>query len=831
MDESDLLVNGHVFRGGVTTTVTVGRMPGCDVVVAASSVSRRHAVIELTPGGWVLRDLGSQNGTHVDGRRINAHRITGPLVVTLGSGPDAGRLEIDLHRPGPSPAAGGEPQPSQLGRLSREVRLPDRVTRFGRDASNDIVVPDLIVSRRHAEARPLADGTLEVVDLGSHNGTYVNGDRIARAVMREGDLLSIGSAVFSFTRGRLEEYQDAGAAWLLAEGLTVSIGSRVILDRVDFALEPASLLAVVGPSGSGKTTLLNALTGFKPADSGNVAYAGRDLYTAYDDLRRRMGFVPQDDVLHRELGARRALRYAAELRFPPDVDRRAREARVEEVLHDLGLREHGQLAIERLSGGQRKRTSVGTELLTKPGLLFLDEPTSGLDPGNEQQLMQLLRRLADGGRTVVVVTHAVQSLDLCDRVLFLSPGGRVAYFGPPGRALSYFREMSGGSESAMEYPDIFRRLEQEPGAPLADQYRGHADHRTYVRQPLRSANVNRRAPRRPHAAAAPRHSRLRQLSVLIRRQLAVLGADRRNAALLAAQAPFFGVLSMLVFGADKLTCRTAPEATMLIWLLVVGATWLGASNAIREIVKERTIYQRERAVGLSTSAYVASKAITLGTITVLQSIVLVLVSLSLQRVPPIPAAGDVCAEFAAGIQPAALLLNTHLELIVDTALTGLAAMGLALAISALLRSGERAATMLPYILIFQTIVSQPFFAAAAAPIEAARVVTSASWGMAAASSTVDLNRIRSTYVLGNELIGRALESAEAPAALGTADPQAEARAGGYAARGEWRQSPETWVRNVGGLATLTLVTIFVAWLALRRQDPRATRPRRRPRRR
>ena len=192
---------------------------------------------------------------------------------------------------------------------------------------------------------------------------------------------------------------------------------RVLLDNVSFGLDRNTFLAVVGPSGAGKSTLLNALTGFRPAPRGTVLYDGRDLYAEYEELQSRIGLVPQDDVLHPQLTVGRALEFAAELRFADDVTADERSARVDEVLEELGLTARRDLAIEQLSGGQRKRVSVALELLAKPSLLFLDEPTSGLDPGYERSLMELLRGLADGGRTVVVVTHSVQSLDLCDRVL------------------------------------------------------------------------------------------------------------------------------------------------------------------------------------------------------------------------------------------------------------------------------------------------------------------------------------------------------------------------------------------------------------------------------
>ncbi len=252
-------------------------------------------------------------------------------------------------------------------------------------------------------------------------------------------LVGIGHALFHLDGDRLVERIDAGAVAFRARDLVVRTPKgKTLLEGVGFSLEENSLLAVVGPSGAGKSTLLRALTGFRPADSGTVEYADRDLYADYDELRQRIGLVPQDDILHPQLTVRRALAYAARLRFPSDVSVPEREARIDQVIGELGLGGQAEQRIDSLSGGQRKRTSVALELLTRPSLLFLDEPTSGLDPGLDKSVMHTLRGLADDGRTVVVVTHNVANLDVCDRLLLLAPGGTLAYFGPPREALQYF---------------------------------------------------------------------------------------------------------------------------------------------------------------------------------------------------------------------------------------------------------------------------------------------------------------------------------------------------------------------------------------------------------
>ncbi len=371
------------------------------------------------------------------------------------------------------PTAVSVPAATGTFRQPTTVRpLPAKTVRIGRDAGND-----LVVSRRHAELRALPDGRHEIVDLGSHNGTFLNGQPVDRAVVEAGDIIGIGHSAFSLVGDVLQEFVDTGEVSLDVQDLEVHVGRsgrgrKTLLDKVSFPVGEKCLLGVVGPSGAGKSTLLNALTGLRPADTGTVLYDGRDLYRDFAGLRQRIGLVPQDDILHSQLTVRKALGYAAEPRFPQDTAKAERQARVSEVIHEPGLEQRVDQPIHSLSGGQRKRVSVALELLTKPSLLFLDEPTSGLDPGMDRSVMHMLRGLADDGRTVIVVTHSVLSLEVCDRLLVLAPGGRIAYYGPPDDALAFF--------GFSEWPEAVEAFENDRDRDWATTYADSPFHRQYI---------------------------------------------------------------------------------------------------------------------------------------------------------------------------------------------------------------------------------------------------------------------------------------------------------------------------------------------------------------
>ncbi|GAA1524257.1 FHA domain-containing protein [Streptomyces albidochromogenes] len=747
----------------------VGRDPLSDIVIDDARVSWHHAVLRPEADHWTLEDEHSTNGTYAEGRRIHEWDVGPGSVIRFGSpadGPRAVLVGHGLPPPAPErPSSVSMPAATGTFRQPTTVRpLPARTVRIGRAADNDLVVDDLIVSRRHAELRTRPDGTYEIADLGSHNGTFLNGQPVSVAEVSPGDIVGIGHSAFCLVGDTLQEFVDTGEVSLDVQGLAVSVdkGRKTLLDHVTFPVGEKCLLAVVGPSGAGKSTLLNALTGLRPADHGTVLYDGRDLYRDYAELRQRIGLVPQDDILHSQLTVRRALGYAAELRFPEDTAKKERQARVTEVIGELGLEQRASQPIHSLSGGQRKRVSVALELMTKPSLLFLDEPTSGLDPGMDRSVMHMLRGLADDGRTVIVVTHSVLSLDVCDRLLMLAPGGKIAYYGPPEDALAFF-----GFE---QWPEAFEAFENDRSRDWAGEYAESPFRRQYVTNATAQPHLPQ-APTTPAVVGPPARTRSRgaQLRTLVRRYAAALSADRTFLAIMIALPFVMGAMARALAG-SKLTQETAMNALLI---LCVGGVLTGAANAVRELVKERTIYQRERAVGLSRSAYLMSKVVVLGTITILQAVVLTLVAL---------VGVDLSAPGGEGV-----LMPPLVEITVAVAMLAFTAMMLGLLVSALVRKEEVTMPLLVLLAIVQVVFCGALLKLdGVAGVEQLAWLVPSRWALGAMAGTIGLGDI-------------------VPGEL-TADPL-------------FGHSVGVWLLNMGMLVVLSAVFAYIVAKLLRRHEP------------
>ena len=769
----------------------IGRDPDSDIVVADPRVSWQHAVLRLAGDSWLLEDCGSTNGTFAGPSRVQQLPITGDCVVRLGHPHDgpAVTCSLGLGAGLATPSPGSPAPPAPPPRPPSAVRsLPEALLRIGRASGNDVVVRDLSVSRYHAQLRKTTRGGYEIVDLDSGNGTFLNGQRITAAPVAELDLIGVGPATFRLVDGHLQEFLDTGDISLAARDLTVTLpGGKMLLDHVSFTLGERCLLGVIGPSGAGKSTLLGSLTGMPPASGGSVLYDNRDLYAHYAELRHRIGLVPQENILHTQLTPRRALAYAAELRFPRDTSKPERQQRITEVLAELSLTGHANTRISALSGGQQKRVNVALELLTRPSLLFLDEPTSGLDPGLDKSVMEQLASLAHDGRTVIVVTHSVANLHLCDRLLVLVPGGKIAYFGPPADGLRHFAQPG--------WAEVFQAFDTDPGRDWAGDYHRSPYYQRYIARELDTpppmSAVSRETSVRP-----PARNHLAQLSTLCRRYLAVIASDRTYLAALALLPVILGCLTLAVPARLGLAGRGNLDAQSLLIVLVIGACFTGAANSVRELIKERAIYTRERAAGMSAGVYLTSKLVVLAAISAIQAAVLVMIGLIGRKLPP---TGSFLRHLPL------------LELLLAMVVLAIVSMTLGLLISTLVNSTDKTMPLLVVVVMFQIILTGGIFSLTGkAGLDQLATVSPSRWGFGAVASTVNLNVIQRLPAqptgLGNPpSVPRGRPTGPEGTSV-VSDPL-------------WAHTPATWLRNVGLMASLGLLFSLLAWWRLIRIKP------------
>lgn len=688
------------------TSLSIGSAADCEIVIGVAWVAAKHARLELVAGAHhLIAERGARvmlGGAEVvdsvlhDGDQIAlCDARSGAEVMLVYRNPQASRIAPVQHFATPP----GTP-----------------LLTIGRTGA-DIVLDQALVSRHHADL-VWENGRHVVRDRGSANGTFVNGVRVegARALAPK-DVVQIGTFRLTYDGDSLDSYDQRGAIRLDCTALERVVGDKTLLAPTTLSIEPCEFVAIVGGSGAGKSTLMTAMCGFVRATRGKVAINGDDLYAGYDAYRSVIGYVPQDDILHLQLTVERALHHAARLRLPADTSPGEIDVRIASVLDQVEMTAHAKKRIDQLSGGQRKRVSIACELLADPLLLFLDEPTSGLDPGLERKLMVTLRKLADSGRTVVLITHATANIRLCDHIAFLAEG-KLVYFGPPQQALALF--------GVRDFPDLYEALD-EPGTPDAwvATYDASLQHQKYVvERPARapaSPSVDQRAEnaRRSKTVA---HSRLRQLAILTRRYLELVLADKRNLALLLLQAPIIGLLLVLVSRGDGLTSGRI-EAKKLIFMLATTGVWFGVINSAREICKEANVLRRERLAGLHAGPYVLSKLIVLKLLVLVQSALLVGVVAVAMKLPK-----------------TGVLLPPLVEIYLTIVLAGVAGIALGLCISAIATTPDKATSLIPIVLVPQVLFAGIMFGLKGATAAISTLV-SARAAVDAMSATVDLNHL------------------------------------------------------------------------------------------
>lgn len=641
----------------------LGRTPGNDIIVPAEVISRKHARLERRSDGWLYIDLDSKNGTHSNGERIRSIRVENGMSLQLGKKKERAvtltfQLTAEKATPPPRPIGMDtvmeRPSPT-TGYIRLRPVTPSgaEIQVLGRGTEADIRLDAPVISRRHAV---LQAGTPEwsITDLGSKNGTVLNGKRISRTeFLTVGDVIQIGPFRLEYEgQGRLNRSAATKGLRLDGRKITWQAGKglerKTILNDINISCYPQEFIALVGGSGAGKSTLMKSLSGLNPSD-GQVLVEGDDLYKNYDAYRSIIGYVPQDDILHSDLKVQEALEYSARLRLPPDTSETEIQGRVKQALEQVEMTAQGDQVISSLSGGQRKRASIAVELLADPSLFFLDEPTSGLDPGLEKKVMVILRKLADGGKTIVLVTHATANITECHQVAFMAQG-RLVYYGPPRQACDFFNV---GKD---DFAEIYNRI-SDPDPIQAKEIARSWDDR-FRQSPFfkivteRFHSLTRNGQDARGRRISPERFSIQtfilQFFLLTKRYFALILRDRVLLTILLAVMPLLAILILgiaesnwltgdslttisqqlaaeMVNGETSASYFVVGNAQKLLFIMALTAVMLGLFSSAYEIVKERTIYLRERMVFLQLIPYLLSKVIPLGSFAAVQSMLFLFV--------------------------------------------------------------------------------------------------------------------------------------------------------------------------------------------------------------
>jgi ABC transport system ATP-binding/permease protein len=755
------------FESGVTTnlgrvqlklgTTLLGRDLSTDICIdaAAAVVSRRHAEIRWEGNQFVLIDLRSFNGTLLNDQRISSPTplsdgdriqlgLGGPVLrfrstnVSQPTGAHAQVVNLEQKDSSPlpshtdslgdaknfqrtmvlnqsqrSPRPQATPTASQAKKLLIKRSFDNKSSlTVGRASDNDIPLDGLQISNYHAKF--LKDGNNVLIeDSGSTNGVYVNGERItAKHTIQKQDVVQLGPFVIQVEEGpSIAVFDTRSKTRIDALDITKIVPNRSgsgtvkLLDDVDLSIQPNEFIGLLGPSGAGKSTLMDALNGMRPPTGGRVYINELDFYQHLDSLKQSIGYVPQEDIIHRELTVYRTLYYIARLRLSRDLSEQEIDQIVNEVMDVTGLSERRNVVVGQLSGGQRKRVSIAVELITQPSVIFLDEPTSGLDPGTEEKIMKLFRQIAESGRTVILTTHAMENVRLFDKIVLLMRG-KLIFYGSPQEILAHvnaesFKDLYDKLELPIEeqlkklpplspnakpeerraYEERREQITESVAEDWKKRFQSTEVYQRNIKQPLTGIKRETSAPAvtRSHATIA---DALRQWITLARRYMEVLGRDRLNLMILLGQAPIIALLTYLVVGAKS--PRDFPY-----FMLALVSIWFGTSVSSREIVKERAVYNRERMVNLRLLPYVGSKLLVLSFIVILQCLLLfgTLKLLSVAGLIYLP-----------GIYGGLPQLLTMI-------LTSMVGIAIGLLISATVKTSEMATSLVPLILIPQILFS------------------------------------------------------------------------------------------------------------------------------
>ena len=698
---------------GITT---FGRNEGADIWLASNLLSRSapHGRFVVNEDRLVYEDLGGLNGTIVNGIKLPYEQKDGKIVRALELQSGA-IIDIDSQDRGSQPY--GVRICVKQGECAdyENISLQEREEIIiGRGNAAHIRVSDVKVSRLHAKIKR-KDGKYEISCLSPTGGIFLNHQLVkGSSILRPRDVINIGTVEFIFVPGTLFKRELAiskGDVVLRVRGVTRTEKGK--LNGINLDINKGELVAIIGGSGAGKSTLLNAISGTVRPQSGTVQYNGQDLYTYHDELKKNMGFVPQKDIMHKQLTLKEMLEYAARLRLQQDISDKERHQCVDRVMKELGISGAANTLLTRVSGGQLKRASIGIEMLGDPDLFFLDEPTSGLDPGTERHLMNTLREMTYKGKTIVLVTHTTQTLSICDKIIVMGRGGNLCYYGPPDRAKTFF--------GVSDYVGIFDKIADEKNAAVWSKRLSE------VRPVLNERkNLKEKKPVNSQKASFTGH-----LSALTSRYIKLIFNEP---GWLIGMLLCIPVLTLFVrFVSGNNLFKYYPDTYKALFTLICVPVFVGLLTSNGEICKERDVLFREYSANLRLSSYLCSKLLTLMLLNAVQSVLLVLCFCVMVQKPV-----------------NSVLLSPVIEMFLTCFITMFSTTCLGLAVSAISPTRNVATSLLSILLIPQVVFSGAVFELEGVTRKIANIIH-AFWGTNALAISAEMrNEPMQEIVIGTQ---------------------------------------------------------------------------------
>lgn len=687
-----------------------------DIVIPIGTVSGSHGKIKIQNGDIYVADLESSNGTYFfDGTQYVRMKPNKYYKKTRSDW----IFRIDSQKKNSDHSAVVIFTNSETQGSWQCMPLDEGLSTIGRASDNTIVMKPPNFSRHHAGIYRRENHYM-LVDYNSMNGVYVNGVRIrGQQEIHEKDMIQIAGSLFLLNNGKLMYQTTISGVSLTLENICKTVGHgssrKRILNNVFCEIGNNEFVAIIGGSGAGKTTVMNAMSGFDSDISGRVYCNGIDLRRNFNTLKNMIGFVPQQDIIYENLTLQRMLYYTAKMKMPSDTSKAEIRARIHKVLEMVDLVQHAKTYIRKLSGGQKKRASIAVEMLADPGLFFLDEPTSGLDPDTEQSLMHTLAKLSKSeGKTIIMVTHTIQSIDLCDKVIFMGPGGKICYCGPPSEITNYF-----GKKSLVE---VYNEL-----AGNVDNWNGYFLQNYYMeKQKMQpSAETSTQNSAAGMEKKGKQVSSFKQCLVLIARYFELIWNDKQRLLLLFIQ-PIAIAFLLAVVAVDD-TFITYEDTRSIMFALSCSGIWIGLFNTIQEVCKERPILKREYMGNLRLWGYIVSKYVVQGVICFLQATLLVAIFLRLMK-----------HSAEAGLYFA----KPGMEIWITMILTIFASASMGLIVSSLMKNGDRAMAVAPFVLIIQLLFSGVLFTLDGMAEHVSKITVS-RWAMECLGNITNLNKLTS----------------------------------------------------------------------------------------